>query len=281
MRRMAEAIAIIGGTGFGTFPVDGGEFEHGTIATPWGDVAVARGALEGNPVWFLPRHGSGHRRPPHAIPHRAHVAALLRLGVRAVLATAAVGGLRADLAPGSLMVPDDLIDLRTRSEERTLFETQVAHTDMSQPFHPIVREQLLAAAAAAELSLHTTGTYVCVDGPRYETRAEVRLYGQWGGDIVGMTVAGEAILCREAGIPYATLAVITNPGAGLETGELAHDDVVRAMADATPRMVRILADSARRLANHPPTIPAAAGPDPWDEPAWSPHRAEVWVKRTD
>lgn len=280
MRRMAEAIAVIGGTGVGTFPVDRGEFEHGTIATPWGDVTLGRGTLDGNPIWFLPRHGAGHRRPPHAIPHRAHVVALSRIGVRAVLATAAVGALRPGLAAGTLMVPDDLVDLRTRPGERTLYETQVSHTDMTHPFDVHVRDQLIGAAADDGGDVETTGTYYCVDGPRYETRAEVRMYGNWGGDIVGMTVAGEAILCREAGLPYAALALITNPGAGMESGELAHEEVVRRMDEAGPRLTRILLGAARRLHASAPPRTAPPSVDFWDEPELMAFRNATWIKRS-
>ncbi|MFM7320244.1 MAG: MTAP family purine nucleoside phosphorylase [Armatimonadota bacterium] len=278
---MAEAIAVIGGTGVGSFPVDRGEFEHGTIATHWGDIAVSRAHIDGSPVWFLPRHGYGHRRPPHGIPHRAHVSALCRLGVRAVLATAAVGGLRPGLAPGTLMVPDDLVDLRTRATERTLYETQVAHTDMTHPFDPGVRAHLTAAAKAEGIPVEPVGTYFCVDGPRYETPAEVRLYGRWGGDIVGMTVAGEAILCREAGLSYGVLALVTNPGAGLDDGRLSHEDVVGAMAEAAPRVARVLARTARSLAQFPPTAPTTAGVDLWDEPTLRPYRDAPWVRRSE
>jgi 5'-methylthioadenosine phosphorylase len=265
MRRMIRPIAIIGGTGVGELPFDEGTRAQGTIATPWGTASFVQGTIASTPVVFLPRHGEGHRTPPHRIAHHAHAAALAHLDVLAVLATAAVGGLRPDLGPGDLLVPDDLIDLRPAAQPCTFFHEQVAHTDFTYPYCPHVRRTLLQTSATLGITPHGSGTYVCTAGPRYETPAEVRLFHQWGGAIVGMTGAPEAILCREAGLPYAAVALVTNSGAGWSAEPLSHDDVVRRMNQSLPRLRQWLCATIATLANNPPDQPSVAA-SIWDEP---------------
>lgn len=265
MRPMTGPIALIGGTGVGDLPFDVGSRAQGTIATPWGIARFVEGTLGGVPVVFLPRHGAGHRTPPHRIAHHAHAAALTHLGARAVLATAAVGGLHPGLAPGDLLVPDDLLDLRMAPGPCTFFHTQVAHTDFTQPYCPTIRRSLLDTAAQMGMTVHDTGTYVCTSGPRYETPAEVRLFHQWGGTVVGMTGAPEAILCREAGLPYAAAALVTNAGAGWTGEPLSHDEVVERMNDAMPRLRAWLIATVAALHHSPPERPNVAA-SLWEEP---------------
>jgi len=262
---MTGPIALIGGTGVGDLPFDVGSRAQGTIATPWGIARFVEGMLKGIPVVFLPRHGAGHKTPPHRIAHHAHAAALAHFGARAVLATAAVGGLNPELGPGDLLVPDDLLDLRMAPEPCTFFHSQVAHTDFTQPYCPTTRRHLLETAAQLGLSVSRSGTYVCTSGPRYETPAEVRLYHQWGGTVIGMTGAPEAILCREAGLPYATAALVTNAGAGWTGEPLSHDDVVARMNEALPRLRAWLVATVAVLDQSPPSRPNIAG-SLWDEP---------------
>ena len=144
--------------------------------------------------------GAGHVLPPHRINHRANVHALREAGADAVFATAAVGSLRTEIAPGDCVVLDDFLDF-TKGDVTTFFDQpgQVRHVDFSHPYDPGLRETLLATAPP-NFPIHSRGTYLCVSGPRYETPAEVRLFGSWGADVVGMTGAPEAILCREAGL---------------------------------------------------------------------------------
>lgn len=248
----------------GAFPLEGGAPQNVTIPTPWGTAQATVGRLHGRDVVFLARHGAGHRIPPHRIAHRANVAALASLGVRAALATAATGGLRADLSPGSLLLLDDLIDFTRGRETLTFFERQVVHTDLSQPYSPALRQTLREAAEALGIPLVPRGTYLCADGPRYETPAEVRLFAAWGGDVVGMTGAPEAVLCREAGIHYAAVALVTNPGAGLMDAPVRHEDVEATMAEAGPRLRALLGAAVARL--DPDALPVL-GPDAsiWDE----------------
>ncbi len=222
-------IAVIGGTGFGQALVSGtGE----TISTPYGPASLTRADLgDGRELLFLARHGAGHVLPPHRINHRANAHALREAGADAVFATAAVGSLRAEIAPGDCVVLDDFLDF-TKGDVPTFFDQpgQVRHMDFSHPYDPGLRATLLAAAPT-DLPVHPRGTYLCVSGPRYETPAEVRLFGSWGADVVGMTGAPEAILCREAGLRYAGVALATNYGTGLVAGAaLSHAEVEEQMA---------------------------------------------------
>lgn len=223
-------IAMIGGTGFGQALVSG---TPETIETPYGEAALTRADLgEGRELLFLARHGTGHVLPPHRINHRANIAALRDLGADAIFATAAVGSLRAEIAPGDCVVLDDFLDC-TKGEVVTFFDEagSVRHTDFVYPYDPGLRQTLLQTAPS-RLTVHPRGTYLCVSGPRYETPAEVRLFAQWGADVVGMTGAPEAILCHEAGLRYAGVALATNYGTGLlSAAPLSHADVEAQMAE--------------------------------------------------
>lgn len=257
-------IAIIGGTGVGDFLLEGGAPEETVVTTPWGAARVRVGALGGKPVAFLPRHGPGHRLPPHRIPHRAHIAALALLGARAVLATAAVGGLRPDLRPGDLVLLDDFIDFTGGEWGRTFFDApgQVVHTDFTAPYSPELRAAALAAARDLRLPLRPRGTYLCADGPRYETPAEVRLFAAWGADVVGMTGVPEAVLAREAGLHYAGVALVTNFGVGLFPEPVRHEEVEAVMRAGGETLRALLAQTIARIdaAELPPIGPGAPLP---------------------
>ena len=239
-------IAIIGGTGFGAALVSGTPQTH---ETDYGTASLTRAALgAGRELLFLARHGAGHRLPPHRINHRANIAALRDLGAEAVFATAAVGSLRREIVPGDFVVLDDFLDC-TKGEVVTFFGEpgDVRHTDFIHPYDTTLRETLLTAAGP-ELAtrIHPSGTYLCVSGPRYETPAEVRLFAQWGAHVVGMTSAPEAILCREAGLRYAGVALATNYGTGLLTdAPLSHAEVEAQMADRRDALAAWLLRVAR------------------------------------
>ncbi len=208
--------AIIGGTGFDRQL--GVELSQEVVETPYGAASLYRGqgALEG--LIFLPRHGPEHRIPPHRINYRANLKALAQLGVERVLATFAVGSLHPGIPPGALVALDQFIDF-TQGRAGTFFDggaSGLVHTEMTHPYCPALRAQLLALAPEYDLDLVSQGTYVCTDGPRFETAAEVRMYAQLGGDVVGMTGMPEASLARELGLHYAAVALSINWGAGLE-----------------------------------------------------------------
>ena len=243
-------IAIIGGTGVGQIALDS-PAQALPVSTPWGDVSLSTGTLRGKPVVFLPRHGAGHKVPPHQINYRANIAALVKAGARAVVATTAVGGLRLNLPPGTLVLLDDFLDFALAREGKTFFDgangSPVVHTDFTHPYSPALRQTLIEAAQAAGIALRPTGTYLCADGPRYESPAEVRLFASWGGDVVGMTGIPEATLAREAGLHYAGVSLVTNPGAGLSAAPLTHTEVEAAMQEATPRLLALLTETVVRL----------------------------------
>ena len=200
---------IIGGTGVyqpGDLP--GATIER--VHTPYGDVEVTVGTYEGKEVAFLPRHGKGHSVPPHRVNYRANIWALKELGVTTVLATAAVGSLNRLFRPGDLVVIDDVIDW-TKGRPSTFFEQgPVVHIDFSDPYCGRVRKGLVEVAHDLGLRLHHGGVYVCAEGPRFESKAEIALFARLGGDVVGMTSMPEAALAKEAEMCYATVCMVTN-----------------------------------------------------------------------
>jgi 5'-methylthioadenosine phosphorylase len=243
-------IGIIGGTGVGQFPLDAPP-EPRIITTPWGEAAAQFGSLRGKEVVFLARHGTGHKVPPHRINFRANIAALKSVGVRAVFATTAVGALRALFQPGDLVLLNDILDATRERIGKTFFDGQgpnpVVHTDFTVPYSEELRAAVIAAAGSLATPLHPRGVYVCNDGPRFETPAEVRLYAQWGGDVVGMTGVPEAFLAKEAGIHYAGISLVTNLGAGLTPEQVDHTVVERVMAEGGPRLRELITEAVARV----------------------------------
>ncbi len=232
-------LAFITGSGFYTLPglTDADEV---TVATPHGEVKVTRGTLEGHPVAFIPRHGVDHSVPPHRINYRANIAALAELGVGAIVATAVSGSLHPEVGPGSLRLLDQFIDL-TWGRPLTFFDDEVRHTEMSEPYHPGLRRVLAEAAAAEGIEILPTATYVCFNGPRFETPAEIRMARIMGGDLVGMTGCPEVVLARELGIPYASVGVVSNLCAGMEDQPLSVAEIMEILDRTAGPLHRIIA----------------------------------------
>ncbi len=204
-------IGVIGGSGL--YDIDGIEIVgERTIETPFGQPSgpIRIGELEGRRIAFLPRHGEGHRFNPSSVPYRANIWALKSLGVFWLVTVSAVGSLREEIEPGDFVVPDQIID-KTFRRANTLFEDIAVHVGLSQPYEPRLRE-VLAEVTAAEVdeTVHDGGTYVCMEGPAFSTRAESHMHRQWGADLIGMTAMPEARLAREAEMAYATLALPTD-----------------------------------------------------------------------
>jgi 5'-methylthioadenosine phosphorylase len=177
----------------------------------------------------MPRHGAGHSIPPHRINYRANIWALKQLGVTQVFATAAVGSLQLDVAPGSLVIVDDFLDF-TKSRPSTFFdEGTVVHVDVTDPYCGRLRRALADSAHAVGIEVRHGGTYVCTEGPRFETPAEIRFYQSLGATVVGMTSVPEVVLAKEAELCYATVCMVTNYGAGISEHPLTHEEVVDAM----------------------------------------------------
>jgi 5'-methylthioadenosine phosphorylase len=204
-------LGIIGGSGLYALDVLENP-EWVMVDSPWGapSDAVLTGSVAGVPLAFLPRHGRGHHIPPHQLNARANIDVLKRLGCTDLLAVSAVGSLRADFAPGDFVVIDQIID-RTHGRPSTFFEDGiVAHVPLADPVCPRLSSLAAAAARAAGAKVHTPATYLAMQGPQFSTRAESRLYQSWGAGIIGMTAMPEARLAREAELPYALLAMVTD-----------------------------------------------------------------------
>src|SRR5438105_10599866 len=205
-------IGVIGGSGL--YRMEGmTDVEEVTVKTPFGDPSdvITVGKVEGVPMAFLPRHGRGHRISPTEIPVRANIWALKSLGVEWVISVSAVGSLREHIAPRDLIIPDQLFD-RTKSRVNSFFEGGiVVHCTFAEPFCPILSKLLLEAAAElGDVKVHAGGTYVCMEGPLFSTKAESHTYRSWGMDLIGMTALPEAKLAREAELCYATIACATD-----------------------------------------------------------------------
>jgi 5'-deoxy-5'-methylthioadenosine phosphorylase len=209
--------AIIGGSGLARLTALEAPRRQ-VMRTPYGEPsgAMTFGRLAGAEVVFLARHGYGHTLAPHEINYRANIWALKELRVEGVIAVATVGGIRSDLGPGTLVLPDQIIDY-THSRKSTFFEGSempVIHADFTEPYTPTLRAKLLAAATACGEPLVDSGVYACTQGPRLETAAEIERIARAGGDMVGMTGMPEAALAREAELAYAAIGVVVNHAAG-------------------------------------------------------------------
>ena len=206
------AIGVVGGSGL--YEMDGLEkIDPCEIHTPFGEPSdkVIVGWIDGRRVCFLPRHGVGHRVLPHEINHRANIWALRSLNVRWLISVSAVGSLREELAPRDIVVPDQLIDRTGTGAKHTFFGRGIAaHVGFAEPYCGDLRACLLAAARSLAPTVHDGGTYLCMNGPAFSTRAEAAMHRLLGADLIGMTNAPEARLCREAEIAMATLALVTD-----------------------------------------------------------------------
>lgn len=217
-----EILGIIGGSGL--YQMDGLTITREVrLETPFGAPSDAYlcGSLEGQEVIFLSRHGRGHRIGPSEINFRANIWGMKKLGVVGIIAVSAVGSLKKEMVPGHMVIVDQFID-RTKGRVSTFFtEGIVAHITFADPFCPSLRKMLIQAGRSVGATVHEKGTYVCMEGPQFSTRAESNLYRQWGADVIGMTNLQEAKLAREAELCYATIALSTDYDCWYE----GHEDV--------------------------------------------------------
>ncbi|MBW8825919.1 MAG: S-methyl-5'-thioadenosine phosphorylase [Acidobacteria bacterium] len=234
-------IGVFGGSGFYGFLDD---VELVEVDTPFGPPAapVAIGSIGETKVAFLPRHGARHRFPPHTVPYRANVWALRTVGCRAVIGPFAAGSLRADIAPGELVVVDQLVD-RTWGRPDTFhdeFEHGPVHIEMGEPYDSDLRAALVAGARSLDFPVHDGGTVVVVQGPRFSTRAESRWFASNGWDVVNMTQHPEAALAMEAGLPFAGVALVTDYDSGVDGVPHVTQDAVFAVFEANLSRLRDL-----------------------------------------
>lgn len=245
-------IGIIGGSGL----YDPGiikDAQEVKVYTPYGEPSdyITVGKVEGRSVAFLPRHGRGHRIPPHKINYRANVWAMKELGVKFLISVSAVGSLRLDYKPGDFVVPDQFIDM-TKKRDYTFFDGPVvAHVSMAEPFCESLRRVIISASKDLNITTHDRGTYICIEGPRFSTRAESRVWKEvFKADIIGMTLAPEVNLACEAQLCYATIAMVTDYDVFAEIPVTA-EEVTRVMAENTEKVKRLLYEVIRRLPEKP------------------------------
>ncbi len=247
--------AIMGGSGLAKL-ADLDQIQRRVARTPYGDPsgALTFGQLDGVPVCFLARHGYGHTIAPHEINYRANLWALREAGVTKIIAVATVGSVAASLAPGRLVIPDQMIDY-THGRKSTFFEGSdqpVKHIDFTQPYDQAIRLRLLAAAKQLSLPVTDSGTYGCTQGPRLETAAEIRRMHGDGCTLVGMTGMPEAALARELDIAYAAIAVVANHGAGIgESRDGISLEAIGAVLNQSMAQVRKLIGNAVQSAKNP------------------------------
>jgi len=241
-------IAIIGGTGvYNPKLLD--SFTEVTESTPYGEVKAIIGSYNGEELAFIPRHGEKHTIPPHLINYRANIMALKQLGVEIIIATAAVGSLHFDRKPGSFVLADQFIDF-TKMRPSTFYEggpEGVVHCDMTVPYCPEIRSAIKKTGDERGLKIHNGGTYVCTEGPRFETAAEINMFKMLGGQVVGMTSVPEVCLARELGICYASICLVTNHAAGIAPHILTHSEVVEVMKNSTHEVRYLMLESIKYI----------------------------------
>ena len=234
-----KSIGIIGGSGVYS-PDFMEKAEEVNVKTEFGDVSLTKGLLKGKSAYFLTRHGKHHTIPPHRINYKANISALHNLGVERIVATAAVGSINKEFYPGTFVVLNQFLDF-TKSREETFFSNnKVVHTDCTDPYCPEISGIIKSAMEYYGYPYHFGGTYVATEGPRFETRAEIKAYGILGGDVVGMTGVPEIVLAKELGMCYASIAVVTNFAAGISDHMLSHKEVVDKMAELNEKLRNIL-----------------------------------------
>ena len=219
------------------------------VDTPYGQVTCQTGEYAGKMVAFIPRHGSSHSIPPHLINYRANIWALKKIGVRKILATTAVGSLDRQYKPGDFLFPDQFLAF-TKCRAVTFYtggERGVVHVDVTAPYCPELSRHIADSAAKLNLSSHSGGCYVCTEGPRFETAAEVRAFRQLGGDVVGMTGVPEAVLAREAEMCYTTVSMVTNYAAGISKELLTHREVFETMQQNSENIRKLLAEAIEAI----------------------------------
>jgi 5'-methylthioadenosine phosphorylase len=251
---MASVLAVIGGSGL--YDVDALEApEEVSVTTPFGapSDAIARGRFKGTDTvgLFLPRHGRGHRLSPSEINYRANICALRMLGATHVLSVSAVGSMKESIAPGDLVVVDQFIDLTKRRASTFFDDGIVGHVPFADPVCPIMAGAVYEAALTTGARVHRGGTYVCMEGPQFSTRAESLVYRSWGVSVIGMTNMPEAKLAREAELPFATLALSTDYDCWHETEE---DVSVEAVIEVLKGTIGYAKDVARKIAAAPPDV---------------------------
>ena len=244
---MQAEIGIIGGTGLYD-PELLKNVEEVTVKTPYGapSDAVTIGELAGRRVAFLPRHAKKHTIRPTDVNSRANIFALKKLGVQRILAPSAVGSLKEDYKPSDVVFVDQFIDRTTKREQSFYTGNKVCHISVAEPMCPELRQMLIAIAKDIDIRAHDAGTYVCIEGPRFSTKAESKLFRSWDADVIGMTLVPECVLAREAELCYASIATVTDYDVWKEH-TVSAGEVAATMKASVEKVKRIIAEAVSRL----------------------------------
>jgi 5'-methylthioadenosine phosphorylase len=247
---MQAEIGIIGGTGFYD-PQFLRNIKEKKMDTPYGPPsdAVTIGELGGKEVAFIPRHARKHTIRPSDVNYRANMHALKQLGVQWILSPSTVGSLREEFKPGDLVFVDQFIDRTTRREESFYESPKVCHISVAEPTCPELRKLLAKTAGEMNINCHKSGTYVCIEGPRFSTKAESRLFRSWGADVVGMTLVPECVLAREAEICYASISTVTDYDCWKDHPVTA-GEVSRIMRENIEKVKKLIKETVRIIPEH-------------------------------
>lgn len=237
-------VGVIGGSGI--YEIEGIDIkEERKVPTPFGEPSdfYRIGEMSGLKIAFLPRHGSPHHIAPHKINYRANILGFKELGAERIISINAVGGINKKMKPGDIVVPDQIIDM-TEGRERTFYDREeIVHVDFTEPYCPELRSAIFSAGERTGIKLTQKASYICTNGPRLETAAEIRAFSVLGADVVGMTGMPEAILARELELCFAGLAIITNHAAGISGTRLTTGEVVEKMRESTEKIKRLLKET--------------------------------------
>jgi 5'-methylthioadenosine phosphorylase len=234
-------------TGSGLYEIKGLHMrEKKKISTPFGKPSAEYfiGQIKNREIVFLPRHGTHHNLPPHMINYRANIWGFKKLGIEKIISVSAVGGIKRGLKPGDIVVLDQIVDM-TKKRKSTFYDGKsgVIHIDFTHPYCPEMRQLILKAGKRARVSLKNGGTYIAVEGPRLETAAEIKAFGRFGCDVVGMTGMPEASLAREVELCYINISVVANYAAGISKQKLTTKEVMQEMAASTEKIKRLLKET--------------------------------------
>lgn len=234
-------IGIIGGSGVYEITKKADGVEERLVKTEYGEVSVSILDIFSKKVAFIPRHASGHSIPPHKINFRANIDALKQIGVTKVIATNSVGSMNLEMPPGSFVIPDDFLDF-SQNRAKTFYEDKVVHIDVTKPYCESLRDVLNESG-----DVILGGTYVCTEGPRFETPAEIKMFKMLGGDLVGMTGLPEVTLAREREMCYNSICIVSNYASGISEDNLTIDEVFEMVSEKEVELLELLYNFIRNV----------------------------------
>ncbi len=278
-------LGVIGGSGF--YKMEGLEIlEERRVETPYGAPSdkLVLGRLEETPIVFLARHGRSHQLNPTHVPYAANIWALKSVGVKWLVSVSAVGSLKEEIVPLHVVIPDQLID-RTKSRQNSLFDPVAVHVAFADPYCPVLSKLLVEAAEQAGITTHVGGTYVCMEGPLFSTRAESNLYRSWGASIIGMTALPEAKFAREAEIAYSALCFATDYDCWREEDDVSVNQIIERLhtnADNGAKAISHIAKEIGTLGESPchTALEYAALTQVKDYPPHTLDQVKLFLKRT-